>query len=1482
MRILRYVTHLLLLSCAQLDPGSQPSEVAVKANCTIAAGIVTCADDVVVSCGHLGDGNVADCAGAEVVLVTVGGEVYFASPSQVSLSQLSREASDALVSERVSDWLARRRELSSPSPGAGARAVAGVLPSDLGDLREVGLSVASTADGKLAITNLQPRWCVIDAFTDGVRPSGVSTWYIRPGAGVREIGDRIDAKIAELVGDPPAAEGLTDISLPESTTELTAFCTAGPVLVTTLAAAATGNGLAVGWVSLAPLYAIFATEREATVKVGAASIIGAYARELLATALDLFLDVFDVPDLLDSLGFDCLAGVLDVSRAAALAECFQRKGGAEIGSCLGRNAIAGAMALPFAAADAIVACGDESARLTQRGVLAALGRVALPLELIESLVEDITGLVLYDRWVAVDVPACRSDGDCDDGTVCDGAEICREGRCVEGAPESCARDQICDRLSGCIPDPGCVPETCNGRDDDCDGAMDEGFSGLGTACDSSDADQCALGVLVCAADGAATECSERVHRSEVCGNGVDEDCIGGDLPCAAGTVTSTVVDPVPEGACVDDELAISIVARNDGPFPWTNSGVGVSDPNYVEVRAVDAQGTEVESPYYHQTWINRVRVGAPSEPDVRPAGHAVFTFPARVPGPTTGYFAVFHATGGRITSPVAVTAATDACDRPASPTGLTALYDSGAVWLHWDIAPATLEYEVYWGTSPGLGLDSEFAGSTPVEGFAHSGVDRGATYYYAIRGHDGRHWSELSDEVSVAVPQLATPENLRAHVSGTDVWLTWSAAPEAMEYLLYWGTSPGVTEGSEQAPATTTTEFLHSDRVPGATYYYRIAATDGRWTSALSGEVSAWVAEPPDDTGPWDDLVTCAREPDAVRSVFQIVGQDANADDTICGQTCDCQACDGFGYYHRAGETDGLRVHVSLAELVDSDGAPDFERLEARLAAASCAAGRVVLSVDAVQPNYHGAYNSFPEAWAGEVPALTYAIPGEDIQPTRVPVLWHPAYLDRLDALVSALGQRYDGDPRLARLLVSYGTWGELVFDLRFHRADGAGDLSHADAREAWLQAGFSEQVWLDAAEAISQSYQRAFPTTPLVAQLTDVGARMLHDPSEFAEEEAAAFPHLSELLEAFATRAIAAGVDELQYDGLASSARYGTDHAIMRVLSAFSGIVPIHLEAGAYSGDATLPGCDPGDGFAREGCSDPDALACMLYRAQNIGASGVSLWANEWWDESSVSLIEAWRSGIDAECEWCSTGAELRDGRLRVSSRHCPAGTPEWRGNLPGMNWEQGPSAVATDGWYELDVSQLPLGAAYEVTLTGCANDVGWADFFRWTGTCTEDTIGEVISCVPAGCNAYFYVGADGTARPCPDATCAVEVDLPPVAVVTGRPREIGLSTSYLAGAGCVELVGAFPGMDWSDGMQALPGADGYALFQLPESGDSEFSYFPCTSGAPPAVWADITTPCGHGDTSGFCHDPDHDGQYVLRARVTGGVVTPSGQVVR
>ena len=103
---------------------------------------------------------------------------------------------------------------------------------------------------------------------------------------------------------------------------------------------------------------------------------------------------------------------------------------------------------------------------------------------------------------------------------------CRElvGVCARGVA-TCGNDGTYGACAPPAADFQADETRCDGRDNDCDGTVDEGFTGVALPCDTDDPDLCAYGLMVCNAAGDGTECIEDEPVSEVC-DGLDDDCDG--------------------------------------------------------------------------------------------------------------------------------------------------------------------------------------------------------------------------------------------------------------------------------------------------------------------------------------------------------------------------------------------------------------------------------------------------------------------------------------------------------------------------------------------------------------------------------------------------------------------------------------------------------------------------------------------------------------------------------------------------------------------------------------------------------------------------------------------------------------------------------------------------------------------------------------------------------------------------------------------
>lgn len=136
-------------------------------------------------------------------------------------------------------------------------------------------------------------------------------------------------------------------------------------------------------------------------------------------------------------------------------------------------------------------------------------------------------------------------------------------------------------------------ETCNMRDDDCDGRIDEGNPGGGAACGASAVGECRLGTMQCVS-GSLSCVGARGPRGELCNmrdddcdSRIDEgnpeagvpcgddtgECVAGSTRCNAGTLECEgSVGPIPElcngrdddcDGVIDDEIPVGAACGSD-------------------------------------------------------------------------------------------------------------------------------------------------------------------------------------------------------------------------------------------------------------------------------------------------------------------------------------------------------------------------------------------------------------------------------------------------------------------------------------------------------------------------------------------------------------------------------------------------------------------------------------------------------------------------------------------------------------------------------------------------------------------------------------------------------------------------------------------------------------------------------------------------------------------------------------------------------
>ena len=127
-------------------------------------------------------------------------------------------------------------------------------------------------------------------------------------------------------------------------------------------------------------------------------------------------------------------------------------------------------------------------------------------EVCDNLDNDCDGFVDNGNPGTTAIPA---------GTKC-GTDL---GECVAGTNTCMGGVMVC---VGRVDSTG--PETCNGKDDDCDGSPDEGLTNLGQ-CGTSGTGVCQFGHLACD-PGGIVRCHDAIDPGFEACNGADDDCDG--------------------------------------------------------------------------------------------------------------------------------------------------------------------------------------------------------------------------------------------------------------------------------------------------------------------------------------------------------------------------------------------------------------------------------------------------------------------------------------------------------------------------------------------------------------------------------------------------------------------------------------------------------------------------------------------------------------------------------------------------------------------------------------------------------------------------------------------------------------------------------------------------------------------------------------------------------------------------------------------
>ena len=208
---------------------------------------------------------------------------------------------------------------------------------------------------------------------------------------------------------------------------------------------------------------------------------------------------------------------------------------------------------------------------------------------------------------------------------------------------------------------------------------------------------------------------------------------------------------------------------------------------------------------------------------------------------TNGLLTVTNATGAQNNKIDYI----DISQIPPVPAELNATAGQTQVTLTWFGSTGVgTTYNVYRGTSSGQEGATPIATGLTASSFVDTGLTDGTTYYYKVVAVNAGLASAPSSEV-FAKPQIQPPASVVAAPGNQKVSLTWTAAPGAVSYNVYRGTSPGGEGATPIARGVTTTSYTDTGLTDGTTYYYQVTAVNVSGESNHSVEVSAMPVAPP-------------------------------------------------------------------------------------------------------------------------------------------------------------------------------------------------------------------------------------------------------------------------------------------------------------------------------------------------------------------------------------------------------------------------------------------------------------------------------------------------------------------------------------------------------------------------------------------------------------------------------------------------------------
>jgi hypothetical protein len=194
----------------------------------------------------------------------------------------------------------------------------------------------------------------------------------------------------------------------------------------------------------------------------------------------------------------------------------------------------------------------------------------------------------------------------------------------------------------------------------------------------------------------------------------------------------------------------------------------------------------------------------------------------------------------------------------------------------------------------------------------------------------------------------------------------------------------------------------------------------------------------------------------------------------------------------------GILVRFGWSDIEATEGVYNWSVIDGLLSLAAASGKQITLGVMAgyMTPSWVYADGAQPFNFVWDVPTFGPAL----CSVQSIPIPWDPMFLEKWQAFVQAMGERYSANPTLVSVMLYGLNFRSVETSLptsnkqHIRGSRGARSCKGYDYPSLWQAAGYTRTKVEDALFAMQSYYQNAFPDTQLLAGLNPGGFPPIDD----------------------------------------------------------------------------------------------------------------------------------------------------------------------------------------------------------------------------------------------------------------------------------------------------------------------------------------------------------------------------------------------------